>query len=109
MLRNLLGAQPITTPIDRKVLPLDEAMSSQFVEQRYILGRRPGVKVQATEAIGPVRPLRDERLRHRMRYRHAAKQRDELAPFHSITSSARSSRDVGTSMPITFALLRLTI
>src|SRR6266568_3582842 len=105
MLRNLLGAQPITTPIDRKVLPLDEAMSSQFVEQRYILGRRPGSKVQATEAIGPVRPLRDERLRHRMQHRHAAEQRDELAAFHSITSSARVSTVAGTSRPRAFAVL----
>ena len=29
--------------------------------------------------------------------------------IHSISSSARRSRDVGTSMPIAFALLRLTI
>ena len=33
---------------------------------------------------------------------------DELAPLHSITSSARSKIDVGTSMPSALAVLRLT-
>ena len=39
--------------------------------------------------------------------RHA-EQRDELAPPHSITSSARASTAVGTSMRNDFAVLRLT-
>src|SRR6476469_3260999 len=34
-------------------------------------------------------------------------QRDELAPSHSITSSARASSDGGTSRPRTFAAVRL--
>src|SRR5262249_20460974 len=37
----------------------------------------------------------------------AAHQRDELAPFHSITSSARTSNDDGTSMPSCLAVLAL--
>src|SRR5262245_45726341 len=37
----------------------------------------------------------------------AAEQRDEVAPPHSITSSARRRMDVGNSMPIAFAVLRL--
>src|SRR5262249_8136028 len=38
----------------------------------------------------------------------AAEQRDELAPFHSITSSARASSVDGTSRPSALAVLRLT-
>ena len=41
--------------------------------------------------------------------RRAADQRDELPPFHSITSSARPSSASGTVMPSDFAALRLTI
>src|SRR5262249_21062667 len=39
--------------------------------------------------------------------RRAAEQRDELAPLHSITSSARASRLSGTVRPSSFAVLRL--
>src|SRR5262249_24998843 len=45
---------------------------------------------------------RDERPRGR-----ASEQRDELAPVHSITSSARASNIGGTSSPSAFAVLRL--
>src|SRR5215831_19199228 len=37
----------------------------------------------------------------------AAEKRDELAPLHSITSSARASSIGGTSMPSALAVLRL--
>src|SRR6516165_10098503 len=37
----------------------------------------------------------------------AAEQRDERAPFHSITSSARASKVGGTSRPSALAVLRL--
>src|SRR5262249_46687742 len=37
----------------------------------------------------------------------AAEKRDELAPLHSITSSARASSAAGTSMPSALAVLRL--
>ena len=37
----------------------------------------------------------------------AAKARDERAPFHSITSSARTSKDGGTVRSSAFAALRL--
>src|SRR5262249_40266937 len=43
----------------------------------------------------------------RERRRRAAEQRDELAPFHSITSSASARRVGGISMPIAFAVLTL--
>ena len=45
--------------------------------------------------------------RERPRGRAAAEQGDELAPFHSITSSARASSVAGTSRPSAFAVLRL--
>jgi hypothetical protein len=45
--------------------------------------------------------------RERPRRRCAAEQRDELASFHSITSSARASRVAGTSRPSALAVLRL--
>src|SRR5262249_48285227 len=46
--------------------------------------------------------------RERPRHRRAAEQRDELAAFHSITSSARSRIAVGSSSPIALAVFRLT-
>src|SRR5260370_33316 len=45
--------------------------------------------------------------RNRPRDRRAAKERDELPPFHSITSSARASSVGGTSMPNILAVCRL--
>src|SRR5262245_2815663 len=45
--------------------------------------------------------------RERPRRRRAAEQRDELAPFHSITSSARASSVAGTSRPSALAVCRL--
>ena len=39
--------------------------------------------------------------------RRAAKPRNELAPLHSITSSARASNVGGTVRPSAFAVLRL--
>ena len=45
--------------------------------------------------------------RERPRRRRAAEQRDELAPLHSITSSARASSVGGTSRPSALAVLRL--
>src|SRR5262249_9144791 len=44
--------------------------------------------------------------RERPRYR-SAEQRDELAPYHSITSSARASSVGGTSRPSAFAVFKL--
>src|SRR5262249_5849082 len=44
---------------------------------------------------------------HERSGRRAAQQRDELAPPHSITSSARASSVGGTSRPSALAVLRL--
>jgi hypothetical protein len=46
--------------------------------------------------------------RERPRRGHAAEQRDEVAPFHSITSSARPDSGSGTVMPSVLAVLRFT-
>ena len=46
-------------------------------------------------------------MRHYRPNRRAAEPRDERAPFHSITSSARASNDGGTSIPSALAVLRL--
>src|SRR5262249_47211754 len=49
------------------------------------------------------------RARHERRSdRRAAEQRDELAPSHSMTSSARSRIEGGTARPSALAVLRLT-
>src|SRR2546430_16410441 len=54
--------------------------------------------------------LRNKRPRYRRcdRRRPTAKQRDELSPRHSITSSARASKIGETSKPKALAVLRLT-
>ena len=51
--------------------------------------------------LGLLRPCRE------WPRRRAAEQRDELAAFHSITSSARASSDGGTSKPSALAVFRL--
>jgi hypothetical protein len=45
--------------------------------------------------------------RERPRSRRTAEKRDELASFHSITSSARTRSVGGTSKPRTFAVFKL--
>src|SRR5262249_48937538 len=58
------------------------------------------------DARRPTRRLRP--CRQRPPSRRAAEERDEMPPPPSITSSARSRTDVGNSIPIAFAVLRLT-
>src|SRR5215831_11678018 len=62
---------------------------------------RPNEHPDAPHSLALLRARR-ERPRRR-----AAKQRDELASSHSITSSARASSVVGTSMPSVLAVMRL--
>src|SRR5262245_20790804 len=66
---------------------------------RNILGHMVG-EFGATDALLRAR-------RERPRGRRAAEKCDELAAFHSITSSARASSVAGTSRPSAFAVLRL--
>src|SRR5262249_14063314 len=63
-----------------------------------------GCRHQHADAPHPFALLRARRNRPRGR---AAKQRDERAAFHSITSSASASNLSGTSSPSAFAVLRL--
>src|SRR5262249_24788753 len=58
------------------------------------------------DASHPLRLLRARRERPR---RRAAEQRNELAPPHSITSSARASNVAGISRPSALAVLRFKI
>src|SRR4030095_6311537 len=69
-----------------------------------IVGR---VRHEHADAPHPLALLRARR--QRPRDRRAAEQRDELAPLHSITSSARASSVGGTSMPRALAVLRLIV
>src|SRR5262245_48526797 len=55
----------------------------------------------AAHALGLLRPRREWPCRH------ATEERDEIAPPHSITSSARASSVGGTSRPSAFAAVRL--
>src|SRR5262249_13897935 len=66
--------------------------------QRVITGAH-----QYSDVSYSVRLLRPRRERPR---RHAAEQRDEIAPVHSITSSARASSMDGMATPIALAVIR---
>src|SRR5262249_30413018 len=68
---------------------------------RVALGKRHQ-HADAPQALALLRPRRE-----RPRCRRAAEQRDDLAPSHSITSSARASRVGGTSRPSALAFVRL--
>src|SRR4029077_20695498 len=66
----------------------------------------------SVERCGGEEPDHRRRLLRAHHYRprsRAAKSRDERAPFHSITSSARASSDGGTMRPSIFAVLRLIV
>src|SRR5262249_54940560 len=67
---------------------------------RTILIRRH-MHADAPHPLALLRPRRERPSRR------AAEQRDELATFHSITSSAVASSVCGTSRPSAFAALRL--
>src|SRR5262245_38270383 len=67
------------------------------------------VRGAGQEDADPPHPLGLLRMRReRPRRGCAAEQRDELAPLHSITSSARASKLSGTMRPSALAVLRLT-
>src|SRR5262249_21655046 len=86
-------------------------------QQRQPLQERPdaGLKYRIIrgcvhEHADAPHPLALLRARcERPRRRRAAEQTDELAPFHSITSSARASSVGGTSRPNALAVWRLRI
>src|SRR5262249_2095831 len=72
-------------------------------QQRFGIARRqPHDHADAPHAIRLLLRINNRRPRRR-----AAESQDELAPPHSITSSARTSTLAGTSMPSALAVLRL--
>src|SRR5262249_28777615 len=81
---------------------LDE--SSHEILSFSIMSGEWGEHADAPHALALLRPHRK-----RPRRRRSAEQRDELAPLHSMTSSARASRVGATSMPSALAVLRLMI
>src|SRR5262249_32132200 len=62
---------------------------------------------QAHQRTDPPHSLRLLRARHKRPSGRAAEQRDELAPLHSITSSARPSSVIGKVRPSVLAVFRL--
>ena len=96
---------------DRDVAALDIAGFAQALAERVQPARVAAGGGAAQEADHRQRRLRarGQRPGNRRRGRRAAEQRDELAPLHSITSSARVSTVAGTSRPSALAVLRLRI
>src|SRR5262249_50202866 len=105
MYRESLSGHAVTSRIDHEILAVDEAEPPHLLEQREMMRRIAWTRVQAAEAIDPPGFLCTRRERPR---RRAADQRDELAAFHSITSSARASSLSGTSRLSALAVLRLS-
>src|SRR5262249_58729885 len=106
--QRLLGIELSAAPavLDSDVLPIDEAGVAQTPAER----RRQMRGIVGTAGI----ELTDHRHRRLLRVRRerpsgsrAADKRDEFAPFHSITSSARASSVGGISRPSALAVLRL--
>src|SRR5262245_23355455 len=87
--------------LDGKVLPLDIAKIAQALPKVIPVGR---VVYDAYSRHTADWLLRARRQRPR---RRTADQRDELAPPHSITSSARASSEIGTVRPSALAVVRL--
>src|SRR5215467_15318271 len=92
--------------VDRDVAALDKAHAAKALAKRSLHLR--GGRTRAAAQIPDHRhwlPLRA--CRERPRRRRAAEQRDEVAPSHSITSSAMASSPGGKLRPNTLAVLRL--
>src|SRR5262245_48501611 len=95
------------TVFDRHIAAVDITGFTQAATER---GREIGPVILTERVQEP--DHRHRRLlrarRERPRDRHAAEQRDELAPpDHSITWSARSRNDSGMVKPSAFAVVRL--
>src|SRR4029450_3072865 len=89
--------------LDNDVLALNVAEFPQAFEQRV-------VHSLVSECDKPNQPLLPDSWRlpcERPRGRRAAEQRDEIASFHSITSSARAMSVGGISRPSNLAVCRL--
>src|SRR5262245_65815340 len=104
------GAAWIVHPliVDGDISTFAKAKLFQLRAEGLILGNRRRVVEQGTEHAKPNELARLLRARRqRPRGCRAAEKSDELAPSHSITSSARARSVGGTSRPSAFAVLRL--
>src|SRR5262249_58990107 len=92
--------------LDDDVLTLDKASFFEALAKstQTVLDHRARRSVVEEPDHRHCRLLRARRERPR---RRTAEQRDELAAFHSITSSARASTAAGISRPSALAVLRL--
>src|SRR5262249_32737270 len=105
------GRQPIVLvlckPIlDPQVVPLDIACLRQAESDCRSVGGSCCLRERAKKS--DQRLLRLLRARRERPCGRAADQRDELAPLHSITSSARAMNASEIASPIALAVLRLT-
>jgi hypothetical protein len=79
---------------------------AEKVEQCLVGRVIPGSRKQEGDALHLARPLLSAGNQW-PRHRSSTQQRDELAPLHSTTSSARPSSVAGISMPSALAVFRL--
>src|SRR5262249_49753238 len=99
-----LSARPAVFDRDIPALHI-AAFAETFMECAHKMGKRVG-RLAADKADHRHRRLL--RRRRERASRRAAEYGDELAPSHSITSSARASSVGGTVRPSSFAVLKLT-
>src|SRR5690348_7647924 len=93
--------------LDRHILALDVAGFTKALAECGQMACTIDRRRAAEESYHRHRRLLRARRARRRRSRRAAQQRDELAPLHSITSSASASNFAGTSRPSALAVLRL--
>jgi hypothetical protein len=104
VLGKLIRAQAVSVFVDHKVLPLYETLPLQLVVERDVIRSGTQAGCQAPETVDSIFLLRAD---HPRREGHGGEERDELAPPHSITSSARASSDGGTPSLSALAVFRL--
>src|SRR5215472_11134988 len=108
MFANALHIAPGPAGIDLHIAAIGPAQLLQALPERrdagFCLRITHGEWYEHADAPHPLGLLRARRERPRGR---AADERDELAPFHSITSSASASSVGGRSSPSALAVLRL--
>src|SRR5262245_29836290 len=92
--------------LDRDGAALDPATLTQPLQKSGYPLSLCRTRARAQEPNRLRRPLRVRG--ERPRRRRASNEPDELAPPHSITSSARPSNVIGNVIPSAFAVLRLT-
>ena len=106
-LRMSVGIARAPASIDAHVAAVGPAQLLQPLQERRDAGLRIADRPRReldehADAPHPLALLRARR--ERPRRRRTAEKRDELAPPHSITSSARASRDGGTVRPSILAV-----